>query len=118
MGTWGTGIFDDDLASDVGQNYRALRADGKSASQATEAILSDYEPSASDADERPVLFLALAAAQLADGVVDPRVKDAVIEIHGSGSAMTRWKDASEENRLSRENGIKQIIDALYVHAVT
>jgi len=44
MGTWGTGIFDDDTTCDVRGHYRmALRA-GVPGPQATDQILHDYAP--------------------------------------------------------------------------
>ena len=38
MGTWGTGVFDDDLALDLKDEYRELVADGLSGPEATRLV--------------------------------------------------------------------------------
>src|SRR5579864_4758272 len=48
MGTWGAGIFSDDLASDVRESWRDLLATGVPAEEATARVEADYASSLSD----------------------------------------------------------------------
>ena len=42
MGAWGTGIFQDDTACDIRDDYKDHLGNGLSGSEATERILSEY----------------------------------------------------------------------------
>ncbi len=42
MGTWGTAIFSDDLASDIKLEFRNKIGFGKNSIEATEELLKDY----------------------------------------------------------------------------
>jgi hypothetical protein len=67
MGTWGTGIFDDDTGCDVRSHYRrALRA-GVPGPQATDQILRDHAPSLDPFDIPVWLGLAATQTQLGQG---------------------------------------------------
>jgi len=64
MGTWGTGIFDDDTTCDVRGHYRmALRA-GVPGPEATDQILRDYAAGPDPFDTRVWLGLAATQTQL------------------------------------------------------
>ncbi len=67
MGTWGVGIFSDDTALDVRDDWRDLLGAGLDAEIATARLLVQWGQSANDRDEGPVLWLALAAAQVSTG---------------------------------------------------
>jgi len=61
MGTWGTGIFADDLAADVRDEFTDLIGDGLSAAAATKRLVT--ESSEEIEDEPTVFWIALAATQ-------------------------------------------------------
>lgn len=68
MGTWGTGIFDNDDASDLREEFRDLIAAGRSAEEATAELVESH--GAGDGDlEVHDFWLALAATQHALGHV-------------------------------------------------
>ena len=54
MGTWGTDIFSDDVASDIRRRYRDLVGDGFSEQQATEILLLEYREILDDPDAASV----------------------------------------------------------------
>jgi hypothetical protein len=96
VGTWGTDIFSDDLASDIRTRYRDLVGDGFSGQQATEILLSEYGEVLSDPDGAPVFWLALAATQWRCGRLEPEVLVHALEVIDSGSDLLRWLDSELE----------------------
>ena len=61
MGVWGTGIFQDDTACDIRDNYRDYLGEGLSGPAATARILREFIGSDSDSGDSGVVWLALAA---------------------------------------------------------
>lgn len=75
MGTWGVGIFSDDLAADIRDGYRDHLGDGLSGPDATDRVLAAHAEALDDPEEGPVAWLALAAAQLQVGRLEERVRE-------------------------------------------
>ncbi|HWA93622.1 MAG TPA: DUF4259 domain-containing protein [Terracidiphilus sp.] len=92
MGVWGTGIFQDDTACDIRDEYRDLLGDGLSAEAAKAKILESYAGSFKDSDESGVAWLALAAAQCKVGRLDGETCSRAIHIVDSGGDLDKWKD--------------------------
>ena len=95
MGTWGTDVFSDDLASDIRMRYRDLVGDGFSGQQATEILLSEYREVLDDPDAAPVFWLALAATQWRCGRLEPKVLAHALEVIDSGSDLLRWQESPQ-----------------------
>jgi hypothetical protein len=72
MGTWGSGILDDDFAQDVRRDYLERLAAGEKPAAASKALVASYGEL--DSDEAPVFWLALAATQWEYGALDATVK--------------------------------------------
>jgi Domain of unknown function (DUF4259) len=96
MGAWGAGIFDDDLACDVRDEFRDLIAEGRSAHEATaelERSYSDLEP-----DERPVVLYALAATQWRTGHIhEPTIEQALRWLDDE-RGLGPWEEIGEARR--------------------
>lgn len=90
MGAWGTGIFQDDTACDIRDEYKQLLGDGLSAPQAKARILEAYKSSFADADESTVAWLALAAVQWQVGRLDDDTLRHALAVIESGSNLVRW----------------------------
>lgn len=90
MGTWGPGIFSDDLACDLRDEYRDLLGDGLSGEEATERLLQEWRTELDDPDVGPVFWLALAATQWRAGRLEERVKSEALRIISDGSDLRRW----------------------------
>lgn len=75
MGTWGVGIFSDDLASDVRGDWRDAIADGLSPQEATDRLLDRFAEAKDDPDEATRFWTALAASQAATGRLVEAVRD-------------------------------------------
>jgi len=90
MGTWGTGLFSDDIACDVRESYEGFVGDGHAGPEATDALLSEYGAQVEDPDAGPTFWLALAATQWRCGRLERRVKDRALEIIELGIDIRRW----------------------------
>lgn len=92
MGAMGVGIFDDDVACDA----RAAMLDqfraGLSVGAATDAVLEDLADFLEDAEDGPVVSLALASVQWDAGRLDERVKARALKVIAGGVDM-RWEDS-------------------------
>ncbi len=93
MGSWGAGIFADDTACDVRDDWRDLIAGGVDAAGATDRILLKWQDTLAEPDEGPVFWLALAAAQMATGRLQERVKQAALSVIDTDAGLSRWQEA-------------------------
>lgn len=98
MGTSGTGVFDDDLAADVRDDYLAMIAEGQSDSAALTGILRSYHETVRDDDEGSVFWFALAATQWKYGRLLSRVRAKALAIINRGGDVHRWPREQDVNR--------------------
>jgi hypothetical protein len=90
VGASGPAIFSDDLAWDVREGYRQLLEDRVPDDEATRRTIAEWQ--GLDANEEPVLWLALAAAQFRLGRLEDEVRDRALAVIDSGRGLTRWAD--------------------------
>jgi Domain of unknown function (DUF4259) len=108
MGTWGTGIFDDDLASDIQNEFEKALDESLTVKEATQRIIEFYQDEMEDEDEGPIIYLALAALQLEQEELQAEVRKKALEIIESGEGLVRWEEAKEEELVER----KQVLEDL------
>lgn len=107
MGTWGVGLFDDDVACSVRDDYFALLEHELTPDAAADQLLVDY------ADENsPVIVLALAATQLQDGYLSDVVAARAQACIEDGAAIRVWDTASESTRIERQRVLDELHRAL------
>jgi hypothetical protein len=99
LGAWGTGIFSDDTAADVRDDWREAIMDGLKPDQATDKLVTEHRETLDDVDDAIVFWLALAAAQQQTGRLVPAVRDRALEIIEAGGDVERWREENE--RLAR-----------------
>ena len=92
MGTWGTGTFDSDLASDVRGEYRELLEDGIADADATDKVLRSFAHAVDDPDNGACFWTGLAAAQMQVGRLDPAVRDRAVAVIDAGGDLHMWDD--------------------------
>lgn len=97
MGAWGTGIFADDNAADLRDDYRKLIAGGVTGPQATDQLIAQWAPRA-DPSMEPVFWLALALTQWNCGRLETRVKEEALRVILDGSALRPWVDGPDERK--------------------
>lgn len=96
MGTWGVGVWQDDVATDVRDEFEAALSSGLSVADATRYVLEHPPWPLDDEDEGPVTYLTLAALQLEHGALQPAIRDTALRIIASGAGMERWEDEGED----------------------
>lgn len=101
MGAWGTGLYSDDTACDVRDDYKEILGDGISEPEATELIIERWKDSLSDPDIFPVFWLVLADVQWNLGRLQEKVKKEAIKIIENGSDLTRWS-TNQKSILQRK----------------
>jgi hypothetical protein len=92
MGTWGQGIFHDDVAADVRAAWEAALRDGLSTEEATAQVIRSLRPPRGGRvfeDEEKVFWLALAAAQSDRGRLEPKIRDRALAIIEAGGDLDR-----------------------------
>jgi hypothetical protein len=92
MGADGAGVFDDDTACDVRDEYRELLEEQIDDQEAVRRVVTSFSGRLDD-EERPLLWLALAAAQCEWGRLDPQVRDQALAVIDAEAGMDRWLEA-------------------------
>ncbi len=98
MGTWGTALYSDDLASDVRESFLMLVGEGASPQKATKQLSAEY--SDLEDDEEPIFWIALAHTQWKYGKLIPSVKRRAVSLIKSGADLERWDSPSDRKKRS------------------
>lgn len=103
MGAWGTGLYSDDTACDVRDNYKDILGDGIEEPEATSLLLEKWEGELFDSDTGPVIWLALADTQWKLGRLQDDVKAKALQHIEDGTDLERWK--SDPSQLSKRKNV-------------
>lgn len=114
MGTWGTGIRQDDFVCDVQDAFKDYLKDGKTLAEATAAIHEQFHDASTDSDDDPLFWIALADIQWAYGGLDPQVLNRVDEIIDSETGMEQWREAGEKAYRQRQAALAKFRDKISV----
>jgi hypothetical protein len=113
MGTWGPGIFSDDLAQDVRDVWREALMAGLDDTAATKRVLAELSEVFENEEEAVVGWLALAAAQHQTGRLQPEVRDRALATIEAGADLGRWRDeAGEAEARKREKALTALAEKL------
>lgn len=107
MGVWGTGVFEDDTASDVRGHYKDCLGDGRAGPEATKWILGEYQDLLSDPIEAGVIWLALASVQWTHGRLEAETLERALHIIDSGSDLNRW-EAGSADHATRKAALEEL----------
>lgn len=107
MGAWGTGLFCDDVACDVRARFRELLNQGDTIPQATRRILDEWQQALEDAEDGPVIWLALASLQRDRTGLQSRVKKKAIRIIDSDIDLDRWRSTADSRKVSQRKSVLQ-----------
>jgi hypothetical protein len=112
VGAWGPGLFSDDVACDVRDQYRELIEDQVADDDAEQQVLDSWSTALDDDDDGPVVWLALAATQSKLGRLSERVKGEALRVMDDGSDLARWEEATRSERNAREKALAKLRDQL------
>src|SRR5437667_12905938 len=96
MGTWGYGIFENDVAVDVRLMFEDEIDGGSGVEEATKHVLAECVIYLKDMGDSVQTWLALAALQLEQGSVQDRIRKKVLEVVEQGADSERWHRAGTE----------------------
>lgn len=105
MGVWGTGLYSDDTACDVRDEYRDTLGNGVAEPEATKRVIEQWKSELSDTDIAPVFWLTLADVQWKLGRLQENVKHEALTVIKSGSDITRW--LSDKKLAKKRNAVLQ-----------
>lgn len=110
MGSWGTGLYQDDIACDVRDYYiDCLREDDESAENKT---LEYFEEEICDDEDGPVVWFALADTQWKYGRLSEMVKNRALEYIDNGINLQLWNEVDNKLYAKREKVLSDLKDEL------
>lgn len=112
MGTWGTSIFADDFAADIRSEWRESIENGVDPADATSRLVAKYGGPTSELDEDAGFWIALAAAQVQTGRLQPDVKARAVEVIDAGGDLGRWADAGAAQIARRTRALAALRAAI------
>jgi hypothetical protein len=98
MGSWSTGVFGNDLASDVRGEYRELIEDGTPDAEALQKVLGGFAQDVDDPDNGTCFWTGLAAAQMELGRLDPVVRDRTVAVIDARGDVHMWDETGFANK--------------------
>lgn len=101
MGSWGTGLYQDDIAEEVRDYYIDNLYRGKSGAEITLELLHNYSDVLNDVDDSPIFWFALADTQWKLGRLEDYVKDRALFYIDNGSDIHRWSVESPKEVKKR-----------------
>lgn len=107
MGTWGSGLFSDDLACDIRDEYRQQVEDGVADTEALGATLARFHAYFEDPETSVVSILALAVAQVKLGRLDPGIRTRALDVLDRGADLALWEKENPQALPKRRAVLEQ-----------
>ena len=101
MGTWGVGVFQNDVADDVKTAYISKLKIGKSDKEAFEEIVSENEELLSDNEDAVDFWLALASVMYDHGRLNDEARQKAMALLDADNDSERW-DEKEYGKRKKE----------------
>jgi len=106
VGTWGTGLFSDDVACDLRDHYRALIEDGVEDAAATRLTTEKFRAYLDQPDG--IALLALAVTQSTLGRLDPEIRDKALAVLDRGADLDQWQRENPKLQPKRRAALDKI----------
>ncbi|HEX8325447.1 MAG TPA: hypothetical protein VF595_16205 [Tepidisphaeraceae bacterium] len=101
-----------DLAMEVRSVYDERLTAGEAPGPATASVFETFRNVLADADDGPVVFLAIAAIQLREHhLLDP-IRDAALALIDSGDAQRAWRPMEASVNRDRKQALEQLASVL------
>lgn len=104
MGAWGTGIFSNDDASDIRDDFRDMIAYGRTTQEAIDEIVQEYDLQEIKAETSDG-WLALACMAWNYGRLTEDLKNKALFIIQKGIGEELWLDAAENDKKKRRKAL-------------
>lgn len=91
MGTWGYGLYSDDVTRDVKDIYVDKLRRGKSGMQASKEMIAEFKWALDDEDDAPLFWFAMADTQWNYGRLQNEVKTQALYYLNDIKNLQRWE---------------------------
>lgn len=112
MGTWNYGVFDNDVAQDIKEEYIGLLRRGMNSTEATKMVVFRNQDIIDDVDEAPVFWLALADVQWEYGILENTVKNTALNYLNSADFLEQWKCVNSKIATKRKEALLSLKEKL------
>ncbi|QEH67730.1 hypothetical protein [Cellulosilyticum sp. WCF-2] len=117
MGTWGTGLYSNDLALDLKGTYMRLLKEGKTKEEVERLTIEQYEDTMEcedeDEDDETIdAWLVLADLEWKYGRLSERVKARALGYLETGKGLEAWEECSNTDYKKREQVLEQLREKL------
>lgn len=112
MGAWGTSLYANDVACDIRGDYVEKLRSGKSNSDATRELMTQWADSLADSEEAPLFWFALADTQWNYGRLLPEVKEKALCCLSQDTEMERWRESGERQASAWAKTLQALGDKL------
>jgi len=107
VGAWGTGIFANDTACDVRDEYRFWLEEKLPDHEATQRVIATH-----DGDDDPDVWLALAATQWKLGRLEPEIKQRALQVIDEGQGLDLWEPDQVGRRKKALSALRAQLEQL------
>ena len=108
MGTWGTGIFENDTAGDLRDAFEDEISTGADVATATKHVLAKFGDDLEDTADGPVIYLALAHLQSEYGIPQQSIREHALKIIDTEEGLGSWADGGPFLLLERKRVLEEL----------
>lgn len=112
MGACGTGLYSDDVAQDVREEYKELLMVGLSNEEPTQKLIKDSQWLINDMNDGPVFWFVLADTQWKLGRLLPEVKEKAMKYIQDGEHLKIWSEENPKLGLRRKEVLDKLVNQL------
>lgn len=112
MGSWGTGILQDDTVLDIIDEFKEYLKETQNITDSTVKLIENNIEIINDEDEGPLFWIALVKCQWDYGQLDQQYLNIVIENFNKEIGLDIWKEESESDYLKRKKVIFDFIQKI------
>lgn len=112
MGAWSTGLYSDDTACDVRDDYVRLLKIGRSSEEAEQEIMSRFTELMADKQIECLVILPLADTQWKYGRLSSYIKERAIRLLANGGDLEFWERDSPSDVGARKRVLKSLHEKL------
>lgn len=102
MGAWGAGLYQDDVALDIKEQYVEVLREGKTKEEASLEVIGQCIDYFKDEDDVIPAILSLADIEWKYGKLMPDIKEAALELIKSGDALKPFEENKREYKKRKE----------------
>lgn len=113
MGTWKYGIYDNDVAQDVKEEYLDLLKRGIESTEATKKVILQNRDIIDDIDEAPIFWFALADLQWEYGILEDTVKNIALHYLNSDDILYSLEFTNPKLAIKQKEALSSLKEKLF-----